>query len=813
MASVLLRRRRTVIAGLVVVAVVLSAFTAVGVPPTSRLWANLNWTILCLAAVAIAAAGTTAAPPGDRSARLFFTIGLAVYGLGQLMWDAELILNVAREPAPSDIAYLGAALPFAAGLVAAARPTEHARRLPLLLDVCVVSVSVVVVVLALFGRLAFDSATSDLHAVVLLSYPMLFLSVAGAGVVLAIASSAYPRASITLLAGLTATGVYWLIWLQQALNGLPGSEIPINHLFTLSLLLLGFGAATWETMPPRKAREADHVAVTLVPIAAFIVAIGSTYLGSTISLDAIGVARIAGVFGLVLIMARQTLLLRERERAQADVDVAQERLTSVLDHLPGVAWATDTSLAITFLRGGEVADLGLAEDSAESLPNLLSEADMARLREIHRHALAGHVGSLEVRTRGRTMVIHVRPVTGGGSIPVGVVGVALDVTAEREALERVAHAARMESLGRLAGGIAHDFNNLLTAINGYAEISLAQLHEADPIRADIEQIREAGGRASQLTRQILAFARQTPTLAEPIDVGVLIRGLEPLLNRLVSDDVDLAVELRDEPLLVNADRTQIEQLVVNLVVNAREAMPRGGRIEVRGSRITDDGGNWVTLVVGDTGIGMDEATRTRIFDPFFTTKEGGTGLGLATVYGAIRNAGGKVEVDSTPGLGSSFRVWLPSLQPMDGPAEVETSASIEPESCPRDARVLVVDDNEAIRRLAAGILAAVGYDVVQAAAPPAALKLARNGRAPDVLVSDVVMPVMSGLELAERLWAELPDLAVVLISGYAQGVLAGVPLPERVRLVDKPFTAAQLVVAVDEAWCERRAGRELSVNP
>ena len=809
--SILVHRLRYVMAGLAVVAVVLSLLVVAGAPPSSRLWANLNWTILCVAAVAIGIAGTATSPPDDRTARLLFTLGLATYGMGQLLWDAQLLLGVAGEPALSDVGYLGAALPFAAGLVAEARSTERGRRTALLLDACVVSVSVAVVVLALFGRLALEMAPTELAAIVWLLYPILFLSVAGGGVVLAIASSAYPRASVTLLAGLCATGIYWLIWLQQAVAALPSSNVPINHLFTISLFLLGMGAATWRTMPPRTVRDADYPAVTLVPIGAFTVAFVTEFLVTENGPDILGLAAVLAATGLVLIMARQTLLLREREKARADLELVRERLISVLDNIPGLAWTTDANLRITSLRGRVAIAMGLpedpdgADDPGAFLAAQVRDGDWDRLRGAHVQALAGVSETLEITAGDRILVVHVTPETAGGPKPVGVVGLALDVTAERAAVARVAEAARLEILGRLAGGIAHDFNNLLTAINGYAELAKLRAAPDDPIRGDVEQIELAGKRAAQLTRQILAFARQTPTEPESIDVARLVRSLQPMLDRLVSEDVRMEVAMPDEALVVEADRTQIEQLVLNLVVNAREAMPHGGRIDIMGRRFSNDEGSWVELAVADSGVGMDESTRARIFDPFFTTKEGGTGLGLATVYGAVRNAGGRIEVESVVGSGSRFRIQLPAKDAAaDGTAAAAQGPLGVSRDCHRDAEILVVDDNEAVMRLAGDILSRAGYLVRVAAGPLAAIDEAAAMPRLDILVTDLVMPVMSGLQLADRLRTERPDIRVLVISGYSDRVLADRPLPENAALLAKPFDAEQLVESVDGLWCEAR---------
>ena len=794
----LARPRVWLLLATVLLVVLLAVLTGIDALPLPRFWANLNYTIACVAACAMAVVGVREAPAADRNVRRLFAVGVGLYSLGQVIWDVQLLVGWATEPAISDIAYLGSCLPFVLGLVAAGRRIERSRRSALNLDVCVVAVSVFAAVLALFGRPAFANQESPLAALVILAYPIAFLTVAGACGVLAIASSAYPRPSVTFLAGLAATGIYWFVWVPTAVGTLPSSDLPINHVYTAGVLLLGLGTATWRTMPARSARQADNAAVTIVPIVALIIAVASTYPWSAPTLDTLGIARLAGVLGLVLVLARQTLLLRERGQAQTELELAQERLASVLDRLPGLAWTTDASLRVTSIRGSAMADLGLVgvEHPEDAIETLLSPSDAERLRAAHRRAIEGHREALELKALERTLIVHVVPLTAGGTRPVGVVSIAIDVTSERQAQERLAQAVRMESLGRLAGGIAHDFNNLLTAINGYAELAMTEVGPDGPGRDEIEQIQEAGVRASQLTRQILAFARRTTTQVEPIDVGELVRNLQPLLTRLVSDDVLLSVEFGVGPLPVLADRAQIEQIIVNLVVNAREAMPRGGRVEVTGRRLNDETGDWVEIVVADNGTGIDQATLANIFEPFFTTKSNGTGLGLATVYSAVRVAGGQISVDSTPGEGAKFRARFPLHatvlaaveQPSPTPAGGDGHGG---------ATVLVVDDNEAIRVLASGILTRAGYEVHEAANARVAIDLVRSGLTPDCLVSDVVMPDMSGLELAHRLLAEQPGLAVLLISGYPDAALDQHALPDRALLLGKPFTPTQLLETVE----------------
>jgi signal transduction histidine kinase/ActR/RegA family two-component response regulator len=378
------------------------------------------------------------------------------------------------------------------------------------------------------------------------------------------------------------------------------------------------------------------------------------------------------------------------------------------------------------------------------------------------------------------------------------VAIFADVT-ERQRLEtELARAQKLEALGRLAGGIAHDFNNLLTVVVGYGDELLRTLPESDPARADVEEIRKAGERGARLTRQLLAFSRNQESRPQVLDLNEILGDMRPMFERLLREDVHLSFELADGALLVRADRGQLEQVVMNLVLNARDAMPRGGRLTIatlRGGATAHGKGTEkpsIDLVVGDSGLGMDKPTRSRMFDPFFTTKEQGTGLGLATVYGIVRQTGGSIDVKSAPDRGTTVIVRLPAAEP----AVATATAAAPPEHRGGGETILLVEDDPLVRRVSRDALRRAGFRVVEASRGDEALAaLAAASDQVNLVVSDIVMPGMSGIDLARRVQKLYPGLRFVFVSGFAEPALAA-RRPAGGILLQKPFGAHDLVQAI-----------------
>jgi signal transduction histidine kinase/ActR/RegA family two-component response regulator len=381
---------------------------------------------------------------------------------------------------------------------------------------------------------------------------------------------------------------------------------------------------------------------------------------------------------------------------------------------------------------------------------------------------------------------------------------------------QLTHAQKMEAVGRLAGGVAHDFNNLLTIIAGRVELVLDELAPGHPARDHAEQIERASVRGAGLTNQLLAFSRQQVREPRALDLNAAIVELERMLGRMIGEDVHVELELEAGLGRVLADASQVEQVLMNLAVNARDAMPRGGRLTFRttsveldagaAERLAMPAGPCVVVEVSDTGVGMDEATRLRVFEPFFTTKEPdkGTGLGLATVYGIVRQSGGAIEVESVAGQGTTFRLFLPCADPAER-LEPPPPAPVG-EADTGDETILLLEDETGVREMAERQLTVRGYRVLAVAKCAEALELAEQHDGPiDLLLVDVVLPQMSGPEVAARLGTLRPAAKVLYVSGYTDEALGehGVLAPG-IAFLAKPFTSAQLGRKVREVLDDRR---------
>ncbi|MFZ3216343.1 MAG: PAS domain S-box protein [Candidatus Acidiferrales bacterium] len=505
----------------------------------------------------------------------------------------------------------------------------------------------------------------------------------------------------------------------------------------------------------------------------------------------------------------QIALAIERKRAEEKIRESEARLRVLVEQLPAVLWTVGKDLHFTSALGAGLTRLGLKPNQIVglSLFEYFETTDQTFLPiAAHRRAIAGEPMTFHVEWKGGSYTCHVEPLRAAEGELQGAICMALDITDRKQLEEQLRQAQKMEAVGRLAGGIAHDFNNLLMVIQGYADLMTERLAEGDPLRRNAEQIQTASQRATSLTRQLLAFSRKQMLAPKVLNIQSVVGEMEKILRRLIGEDVQLETSSAPDLGLVKADRSQIEQVILNLAVNARDAMPEGGRLTIETANVDLDEsfshtpvvlspGPYVMLAVTDNGCGMDAETQAHIFEPFFTTKEKGkgTGLGLATVYGIVKQSGGYVWVYSEPGRGTSFKVYLPRIQ--EEQAAATRDHKVDGRTLPQGTEtVLLVEDEKGVRELAREYLEMTGYTVIEAEDGHTALELAALHSGPiHLLMTDVVMPGISGRELSERVKGIRPGVRVLFMSGYTdQAVVHHGILESDAVLLQKPFTVAAL---------------------
>jgi two-component system cell cycle sensor histidine kinase/response regulator CckA len=372
----------------------------------------------------------------------------------------------------------------------------------------------------------------------------------------------------------------------------------------------------------------------------------------------------------------------------------------------------------------------------------------------------------------------------------GMVVNARDITERKHLEEQLHHSQRLEAVGRLAGGVAHDFNNLLMVITGYSHMLLDGMHPGDPARQDLEQVVKASERATDLTRQLLAFSRRQGVRASLVNLNALVQEMDRMLRRILGEDIELVIQLAPDLKTVRADPGQIEQVILNMAVNARDAMPSGGQLLIETKNSALPRRDCVTISISDTGIGMEAPVLSRVFEPFFTTKEQGTGLGLATSYGIIKENGGDLRVESTPGKGTSFLIELPvteqTSEHMESPKESRPPRGTE--------TILLVEDEDGVRRVVETMLTRHGYQVLSASSYKEAIAAAERHRGTiHLLITDMVMPGMSGRKMAECLVAGRSDMKVLYVSGYGDA-----KAQTDTHFLQKPFSTEELATKIRE---------------
>lgn len=506
-------------------------------------------------------------------------------------------------------------------------------------------------------------------------------------------------------------------------------------------------------------------------------------------------------------------MLEDLEKAQIEQHQGRTRLGVMIEKMPAVLWTTDTELRVTSAVGAALELLGLRTN--EQIGKTLFEYFQTEDPEFspiaaHRKALHGESVTYEMEWQHRMFESHVQPFRGNEGELIGVIGVALDITDRKHLADQLRQAQKMQAVGELAGGVAHDFNNLMMVVKGHAEMLLDRLPKSSPQRSNVEQIQTAAERAASLTAQLLAFSRKQVLQARVLDLNEVVGGMIQMVSRVIGENIELAFMPAARLGNVKADPSQIEQVVLNLVVNARDAMPAGGRLTIETANVELDKnytaqhavvepGPYVMLTVTDTGCGMDAKTQARIFEPFFTTKEQGkgTGLGLATVYGVTKQSGGYIWVYSEIGHGTTFKIYLPKVTEK---VKELAAAKMIPAPASGSETILFVEDEQSVRELVREYLSAQGYGVLEASDGVQALDIAAaHPGVIQLLITDVVMPRLSGRELANQIATAGRDLKVLYISGYTDdsifrhGVLEG-----GMEFLQKPFNLRTLAQKIRE---------------
>ena len=514
---------------------------------------------------------------------------------------------------------------------------------------------------------------------------------------------------------------------------------------------------------------------------------------------------------------REAKSRRERRRAEEALRESEKRLQAILDNSPAIIFLKNTEGRYLYVNpqfarltpltreqilGKTDAEIFLPEQAAAFRANDLKVLQAGVALEFEEVA--------DQQDGPHTSIVSKFPLRNAEGKVYAICAIATDIT-ERKSLEaQLRQSQKMEAIGQLAGGIAHDFNNLLTVINGYSELVLLSLPVEHPHCATFEQIRQAGEKASRLIRQLMAFSRQQVLQPKVLDLNAVVANIDTMLQRVIGEDIDLLTILSPGLASVKADPGQIEQVLMNLVLNARDAMPNGGRLTIETADVVLDTdyarthvavnpGRYVMLAVSDNGCGMDAETQARIFEPFFTTKDlgKGTGLGLSTVYGIVKQSGGNIGVYSEPGRGTTFRIYLPRIR--KAPETVEPEEAREP--LPRGSEtILLVEDEAGVRTLAKTILQIQGYTVLDAAQGKDAFLLSgQHEGLIHLMVTDMVMPEMNGREVADRLKPLRPNMKVLFMSGFTDKALVhNGELDPGIAFLQKPFTPQTLARKVRE---------------
>lgn len=589
--------------------------------------------------------------------------------------------------------------------------------------------------------------------------------------------------------------------------------VPIS---SSGLILLVFVAISGVLAGIRPALISAALVVTFVTVDA-------SAPGQLFTYDSAALSRLAVNGSTAVVMALLVGGIQQRLAAQSELVASQrseDRQRALTDPASEAIMTIDTGSIVVAANPASAELFGYPIDEivGASITKLMPPAyrgrhfdAFARYLRTGRRTIPWQSAELRaLHASGREFPIEVSIGEYGSGPERRFTGIVRDISRRKDIEAQLLQAQKMDAIGRLAGGVAHDFNNLLTAIGGYAELVGSSLEVDDRRQEAIAGIRQATDQAASLTRQLLAFSRSQELRPAVIDLSQVVTNLVPMIRRLLGERIELVVKPTEEPCRTHADRSQIEAILVNLAVNASDAMPDGGTLAIETANVDLDATNWLNdsevapglyagLVVSDTGLGMDTATLSHVFEPFFTTKApgSGTGLGLATVYGTVKQSGGHIWVYSEPDHGTTFKVYLPRT---DEPGALAPSEPPEPVGAqgPRHETILVAEDEAVVREMVVASLERLGYRVVAASTGEEAVRLIdRLGDEIDLLLSDVVMPGMSGPDLYDRARRTRPDLRAIFMSGYT-ALSMGRPIPDGITLLEKPFSGARLDQVVRE---------------
>ncbi|MGD0273855.1 MAG: ATP-binding protein [Gaiellaceae bacterium] len=772
---------------------------------------NLLYYSVITAALGLGWVGILRRPFSGRWIAVLLVAGISAWLVTDwLWWLGELLNRSVPFPSPIDALYMGAYLPMFGALVWFWRRHMTGVFGGLLESAIIATAFSVFMWVAVIVPAGGQPDSSGLSTSTAIAYPALdTMLLVGLGQLLLVPSLRHARALQAMTLGIAMFLFSDIVYAYDTARGtsVEGTWRDCGWLF--AYVLWGFAALhpslrLLGTSQPRPIRRWVFrtsllaLACLSMPVA-LLIAVRREALDATLFLA-------LGSFTIVAVFLRMGLILRVQQRHEDELAETLEKLETLIDTAPLAIVAVESKRLVTLWNPGAERLFGWRADEVigKRYPLGASEEVTHNFDRLF-SGETFHGESTRLRKDGSTIevIISSAPLRNQTGEAIGAVGLFLD-TSELKALEgKLLHSQRLETVGQLAGGVAHDFNNLLTAISGYCNLSLERANGDPELAHDLREIARASERATELTRQLLAFGRRQVLRPTTFDLNQAVFEMNAILGRLLGEQIRIVHALEPSGCSVNTDQGQIEQVLMNLAVNARDAMPEGGTLSFvtenvnltasQAEPLALQAGRYAHLRVTDTGQGMDKETRERVFEPFFTTKEvgKGSGLGLATVFGIVNQSGGQISVESELGAGTSFDIYLPwsELEPSSAANEQDRRISGGCE------RILLVEDEPGVREITARMLARKGYEVIVAAEPKEALDLASRVDF-DLLLTDMVLPDMDGRRLAAELCSRKPDLRVVYVSGYPRDGLEEGDLDQGTRFLQKPYSADDLARTV-----------------